>query len=133
MIDIILTIIVISSFCLGLRTLFSEGMVLHFLREPFEYEQHSKVMNIFRRKLQRMALSGINDLTKKRKQYVRWSDRLSLFLKPFLLCVVCFSSVWGGTVFILLHGFHLAEVPELIICCVSSAFVIKIINDHVDF
>ena len=131
LIDIILSTIIISMFCLGLRTLFSDGMILHFLREPFEYDSHSKVMNLFRRKLQRMALSGVDDLTKQRKRYLRLSEKLNFYLKPFLLCVICFSSVWGGSVFIVLHGLHF--IPELIICCISSAFILKLINDHVEF
>jgi hypothetical protein len=131
LIDIILTTIIISLFCLGLRTVFSDGMIFHFLREPFEYDTHSKVMNVFRRKLQRIALSGTDDLTKQRKRYLRLSEKLNIYLKPFLLCVICFSSVWGGSVFIALHGLHF--IPELIISCISSAFIIKLISDHVEF
>ena len=98
LIDILLTIIIIVLFCLGLRTLFCEGMILHFVRKPFENMK---------------------------------SPAWNYILKPVVLCVVCFASVWGGTVFILLHGF--LPVIELIICCVSSAFLIHIINDKMDW
>jgi hypothetical protein len=36
-------------------------------------------------------------------------------------------------VFISLHGSPLSNLPQLIISCISSAFVIKVINDKVDF
>lgn len=95
LIDIILTIIIQSLFCLGFRVLLSEGMILHFLRRPFENMKYPNIL-----------------------------------LKPILLCVVCFSSFWGGIVFIYMHGLLL---PELFLCCISSAFVIKFVNDKVDW
>ena len=129
--DIILTIAIITLFCLGLRTLFSSGMILHFMREPFEFEEESKLMNFLKRKVQSAALQGTENLHNRRKKFAKLSERISFFLKPFLLCVICFSSVWGATVFMVLHGLH--HIPEMFICCISSAFVIKIINDHVEF
>lgn len=95
LLDILLTIAIQVLFCLGLRQLLSEGMILHFIRKPFE--------------------------NKKRNHWI---------LKPFILCVVCFSSVWGGSVFIALHGF--LPIP-LIISCVSTAFIIRVINDKMDW
>jgi len=101
LIDILLTIVLIAAFCLGLRTLMSDGQIFHSIRAP-----HAK------------------------RKYAKWYD---VILKPLILCVVCFSSVWGGAVFVALHGLHLTTVPELIICCVSSTFIIKVINDKVDW
>ena len=98
LIDILLTIAIISLSCLGLRTLMSDGQILHFIRKPYENRKRPPV-----------------------------------YLKPLILCVICFSSVWGGSVFIALHGITLADAPYLIIACVSSSFVIKIVNDHVEF
>lgn len=129
LVDIILSIVLISLFCLGLRTLFSDGMIFHFLREPFEYDGESKVMNFLRRKLQRRALKGENGIQQVRRDYVKVSDRINYILKPFLICVICFSSFWGGLVFIYLFGMRW----EIILCCVSSAFIIKFINDKVEF
>lgn len=97
LIDILLTTIIITLFCFGVRTLFSDGMILHWVRKPYE--------------------------NKKRPGKYDW------MLKPFILCVVCFASVWGGGVFVSLHGLHW----EIIICCVSATFIIKVINDKVEF
>src|SRR3990167_10622598 len=95
--EILITIIIQSLFCLGLRVLFSEGQILHFIRKPFAHAD-LKPLTLF-------------------------------ILKPIVICVICFSSVWGGAVFILLNGF---QPVELIISCVSTAFILKIVNDKVD-
>lgn len=100
--DILLTILVQVLFCAGLRVLMSEGQILYFLRRPFEFED-------------------------KRAKFPKW---LLFINTPFVVCVVCFSSVWGGAVFIGLHG--LLPIP-LIICCTSTAFILKLINDKVDW
>lgn len=99
LVDILLTIGIQVLFCLGLRQLLSDGMILHFIRKPFENKK-------------------------------RLTSFASFVLKPFILCVVCFSSVWGGSVFIALHGF--LPIP-LIISCVSTAFIIRVINDKMDW
>lgn len=101
LVEILLTIFIQLLFCLGLRTLMSDGMILYSIRQP-----HAK------------------------RKYAKWYD---VILKPLILCVICFSSVWGGAVFIGLHGLHLAHLPALIITCVSSAFILKIVNDKVDW
>ena len=129
LIDIILNIILISVFCLGIRTLLSDGMILHFLREPFEYDGESKVMNFLKRKIQRRALRGENGLQVVRRDYTKISNKISFLLKPILLCVICFSSFWGSTVFVVVNGF---QIKELIICCIGATFIIKFVNDKVD-
>ena len=48
LIDALGTIVLISVFCLGIRVLLSDGMIFHFIREPFEYEKDSKMMNFMR-------------------------------------------------------------------------------------
>lgn len=128
--DILLTIVIQVLFCLGWRVLLSDGQIFHFIRYPFEHEKDSKINNYYRSKLRQYVLSSDKDVYAMRKGYIEKSRKLSLILKPFILCVVCFSSVWGGSVFVAMHG--LLPIP-LIICCVCSAFVIKVINDKVDF
>lgn len=127
--QIILTIIVQVLFCLGLKTIMSKGMIFHFIKRPFEYEPDSKTMNFLREIIQRRALAGEEGLLELRREYTKLSKNLSFFLKPILLCVVCFSSFWGGLVFIFLHGFKY----ELIICCISSAFLLQFVNEKIDF
>lgn len=119
LLDIILTVIIQVLFCAGVRVLLSEGMLLHFIRKPFQYDHHKEVMNF-------LLKWGIAPSDRDYK----YSKVLHFALKPFLLCVVCFSSVWGGSVFIGLHG--LLPVP-LIISCVSTAFILRVINDKVDW
>lgn len=131
--EILLTILIQVLFCLGLRTILSEGQIFHFIREPFEYDSESKVMNFLKRRLQRKALRGDEGLQQTRRNYVKLSNRISVLMKPFVICVICFSSVWGGAVFIALHGLHLAEVIFLIISCISTAFILKVVNDKVDW
>lgn len=129
LIEILLTIILISSFCLGLRTIMSEGQLIHFIREPFEYERDSKMMNFLRRKLQRISLNQYENLNQIRKRYCKKSQMLGYILKPFLLCVVCFPSFWGSILFLFLHGIKW----EWVICIISSTFLIKAVNDKVDW
>lgn len=127
--QIILTIIVQVLFCLGLKTIMSEGMILNFIKKPFEYQPDSKTMNFLRDRLQRRALKGEEGLLEVRRQYTKLSNKIAFFLKPILLCVVCFSSFWGGLVFIFLHGLQY----EIILCCISSAFLLQFVNENIDF
>lgn len=119
LIDILLTIAIQSLFCLGVRQLLSEGMIFHFIRKPFQYDRHKEVMNIFLK-------WGIGYL----ERDINNSKVLNYILKPFILCVVCFSSVWGGAVFVAIHGF--LPIP-LVICCISTAFILRFINDKMDW
>lgn len=130
LVEILLTIIVQVLFCLGFRTLLSDGQIFHFIRKPFEFED-SKLMNFLKERLRRRVLISTDNAYQTKKHYERVSNRISWCLKPFIICVVCFSSVWGGAVFIVLHGLH--HLPELIISCISSAFILKFINDKVDW
>lgn len=130
LVELLLTIVVQVLFCGGLRVLLSDGQILHFIRKPFEYEEGSKIMNFLRERLRKKVLISANDPQKLRKKYQSVSAKIGVILKPFILCIVCFSSVWGGSVFIALHGF--LPIP-LFISCVSTAFILKIINDHVEF
>ena len=116
------TIILQSLFCLGFRTLMCDGMIFHFLRKPFEYDNGYKIINILRKN----CCYTQDDKAKR----IFFSKIIVNLLKPFILCVVCFSSVWGSIVFISLNGFMF---KELIICCISTAFILKFINDKVDF
>ena len=127
--EILLTIIIQTLFCAGLRVLLSDGQIFHFIRKPFEYDPDSKLMNIYRERLRKRVLISTNDAYKLRKHYEKLSNRMSYILKPFILCVICFSSFWGASVFIALHWVRW----EIILCCISTAFILKVLNDKVDF
>lgn len=113
--DILWTIIIQTLFCLGFRTLLSEGMILHFIRKPFEIGKYG-MLNIFKNKCNA-------------EKYIRIGNNINFILKPILICVICFSSFWGGLVFLFLNGFKW----EILICCISTAFVIRFINDKMDW
>lgn len=130
-ITIIIWTVIIALFCLGWRTVISEGQLLHFLREPFEYSEGSKMINFLKRIVQKAALRGETNLIQKKKYYEKLSNRITWFLKPFLLCVICFASAWGVTLFITFNG--LAYWREMIVACVSAAFLIKVLNDKIDW
>lgn len=130
MVNILLSTVIITLFCLGWRTVISPGQLLHFLREPFEYEGDSKVINFLKRRLQRRALAGVEGITQLRKDYVKLSNRITWIMKPLVICVICFSSAWGSTIFVTINGW---QIREMIIACVSAAFLIKIIHAKVDW
>lgn len=128
--EIILTVLIQSLFCLGWRVVISEGQILYFIRKPFEFEKDSKINNYYRNKLRQYVLQSDENVYAMRKECIEKSRVMSIWLKPFILCVICFSSVWGGAVFVAMHGF----LPiQLIVCCISTAFILKIVNDKVDW
>lgn len=129
LIDILLSTLIITGFCLGFRTIISDGQILHFIRRPFEFED-SKMMNFLKDRLRNKVLSGLENPHATKKKYEKLSNRIAWCLKPFVICVICFSSAWGSTVFLYINGFYL---PEMVISCISSAFILKIINDKVDW
>lgn len=130
LLDVLLSTTIITIFCLGFRTILSEGQILHFIRRPFEFED-SKMMNVFKWRMQKRFLSSEEDIIQIKRKYERHSNRLAVILKPLILCVICFSSAWGATIFLSLNGVDF--IKELFISCISAAFLIKVINDKVDW
>jgi len=49
---------------------------------------------------------------------------------PLVWCVICFASFWGSICFITLNGIM---IREMIIACISSTFLLKIVSDNVEF
>lgn len=122
--DLLLTILATSLFCCGLTIATSEGMVLYFLRKPF---------NILQKKVEEWALVNYHNHKVENVLYLA---------KPLLLCTACMGSFWGIIIFGTLHGIDAAvriiyiHIPfpdlllplplisgKLIICCVCSCFV----------
>lgn len=115
------TLFCMISFCLGLDKIMSEGNLLYFLRKPFEnlYDEIENKKKIYedlkpwRRSHELIELeSQITGL--KLKYYIA---------KPLVLCITCFASIWGGSVFVALNGLNENLLPYLIISCVSSAYI----------
>lgn len=90
-------------------------------------------MYFLRERLRKRTLNGETNPASLRKKYISQSAIIRTLLKPFLICVVCFTSFWGSLVWININSFELSLFPELLIGCISSAFLIKVINDKVDF
>lgn len=102
------------AFCLGFRLVTDEGNLLYFLRKPFELMQDNLEMN------QELYLSLKNPIVKNRIKILK----LKLYLaKPLILCITCFGSLWGAAVFIVLNGFHIDLIPNLIINSFAASFI----------
>lgn len=108
------------AFCLGWRIVTDEGMLLYFIRKPFEH--HFKQIEV---------TEGLIELrTKLEKSLVgklKWQLLRHKFIimvgKPFVLCITCFASVWGITVFVALNGLEQDLVAPLILNCFAAAFI----------
>ncbi len=98
MIDILLMITVISLWCCGFRAITGEGMILYFLRQPFESKDG--VMNLFQPHIERYKKRNHQpypdvylDRTKRRTEVLKY------IMKPFILCVTCMSSIHGTFIY----------------------------------
>ncbi len=105
-------------FCLGLNKIMEEGQLLNFLRKPFE-AMHDEI-ETKEELLKWMTCSS--DILNGKLRILKLKIKYYL-AKPFVLCITCFASVWGGSVFITLNGIDEALLSFLIISCVSSAFI----------
>jgi hypothetical protein len=109
-----ITLFFTVAFCLGWRIITDEGNLLYFIRKPFENIPDQLELN------EELYLSVKNPVVKNRIKILK----LKLyFAKPFILCITCFSSIWGTVVYIALNGIDLNHVPHLIINCISAAFI----------
>lgn len=102
------------AFCLGWRIITDEGNLLYFIRKPFEdlednLEMHENLYNSFK-----------EAAILKRMKFLKIKIYLS---KPFILCITCFASLWGAAVFVTLNGFHVNQIPNLIINSISASFI----------
>ena len=115
-----ITLFWIVAFCLGWRIVTDEGQLLHFIRKPFDDNYN--------------ALEQINERLEHFKRYdktlvagLKWTllkhKLINYIGKPFVLCITCFASIWGVTVFVALNGLTIDLIPTLIITCVSASFI----------
>lgn len=82
----------ISLFCIGLHIVMGEGMLLHFIRKPYDrnYDKLEVITNEIK--------SGFRN---KDGEYWRRTI-IEVLLKPVIGCVVCYSSFWT----IVWHGLY---------------------------
>jgi hypothetical protein len=141
--QILLTIITISAFCLGFRTITDDGMIFGFIRSPFLYvretlkdlkEKIEKEKNILKLwESVGTVEEKCFDRTKNKKE-IEWTieclkdekvlfQTLAYIMKPIIGCCACFASVWGLFVFYTLNGLSIDLWKEIIICCTSASFL----------
>jgi len=98
-------IVIASLFCVGLAVSSEEGMVLHFLKKPFlNLDYKIEVANTF-----------------KFKTRVKFLKFLQWISKPLIMCVTCYGSIWGGSVYIALNGFD--SITNLVIHIFAVAYL----------
>jgi hypothetical protein len=129
--QILLTIITISAFCLGLRTITDDGMILWFARKPYDYTTkilQTIAVDIYNNKKLRESCG------KEKQIEIQWTldclrtekiffKVLLYLMKPIIGCCACFASVWGLFVFYSLNGLSTDLWKEIIICCISASFI----------
>ena len=148
MIDILLMVIIISLWCCGFRAITGEGMILYFLRQPFESNDNG-IMNIFKARLEAIEIdegllytdvpvSGLPkeehnrrqteitlDAKRARNKLKDISSTVAYIMKPFILCVTCMSSIHGTFIY-----WWIAPVfdPQVwLISIIAAAFVNSIL------
>ena len=115
-----ITLFWIVAFCLGWRIVTDEGQLLHFIRKPFDDNY-----NFYETILQRIEHFERYDksLVPSLKKTILKHKLINYIGKPFILCITCFASIWGVTVFVALNGLTVDLIPTLIITCISASFI----------
>lgn len=108
-------------FCLGWRIVTDEGQILYFIRKPFDDAFTNKDCTEERLKLahqinNKSLADALNKTLLKHKLIIAIG-------KPFVLCITCFSSVWGVSVFISLNGISDRLTVAMILNSFSAAFL----------
>lgn len=101
------TTLLISLFCVGFKLVTEDGMLLYFLHKPFE-NLHIDVKNNAKK-------FGKNS-RKYKLSYFKW-----YVMKPIILCVTCFASVWGSLIWVSIYGFHFPI--QWVITIVSASYL----------
>jgi hypothetical protein len=127
--QLILTIFITALFCNGWNIITDKGKLLYFIRKPFDNamdnidQTESKIQLLSQFKNNKYHL----DYLKKR---LLFNKALYYIGKPFVLCITCYSSIWGFSVFVALNGLHIDTIPHLIINSVSAAYLNTLIYKH---
>jgi hypothetical protein len=93
--ELLLQSLVISLFCVGLRIVSGPGMILYFLRMPFEWAKENN------------------------KHYLVFA------LKPFIGCIGCMGSVWTLVISLVYFEISLYTIPQILIVCGLNAIIHK--------
>ena len=104
--ELLIQSIIISLFCVGLRIVSGQGMILWFLRFPYIYLQVLKEEN---------ELKPAGTI-------------LHYILKPVIGCVTCMSSVWGVTLSYIYYELNLKTILVIFIVAYLNTFLYNV-ND----
>lgn len=105
-------------FCLGWRIVTSEGQILYFIRKPFDaidLDYDNEKLGLAKRFDKSLVDELKRSLLKHKLMYY--------FGKPFVLCITCFASIWGVTVFVALNGLTKDLIIPLILNSFSASFI----------
>lgn len=108
-------------FCLGWRIVTDEGQILYFIRKPFDDAFTDKDYTEERLKLahqinNKPLADALNKTLLKHKLIITIG-------KPFVLCITCFASIWGVSVFVALNGLDEHLIIPLVLNCFCAAFL----------
>lgn len=113
-------------FCLGWRIvtdgdLVNGGQILYFIRKPFD-----KIIADHDELLERIKLANHisnKPLVKILSRTLLKHKLIVIFGKPFVLCITCFASIWGVSVFVALNGLNEHLIIPLILNCFAASFI----------
>ena len=118
----IFTLYCMVGFALGWRIITSPGKLLYFIRAFFEGIE--KDLDIFD---SRISVAKSFDKSNSEIQELKVKRGITAIIyaigTPLVLCITCFASVWGVSVFGALNGLSVALLPYLVIACLSAAFI----------
>jgi len=108
--EILIKALIISLFCVGLRIISGPGMLLYFLRMPYEYYKNYGVW---------AKHFEMNESFELPQSAIRRYNLASYLLKPIIGCGTCMASVW--TIVIELGYYNTFTIQSVIIAFVVAA------------
>ncbi len=119
--QLLYTIFITTLFCLGWSVVTNTNNILYFIRKPFD----NAINNIdeIEAKIELIKKFGDIKLLRRLNGQLYFNNAMYYIGKPFVLCITCYSSIWGVSVFVALNGLTLNTTPHLIINSISAAFL----------
>lgn len=101
---------IVSLFCFGLYITTEEGMLLHFLKKPYD-RNYEKLELAKQRKLAGFS-SPLGEIKRR--------TILDAILTPIIGCIICFGSFWTLVWYTLFYGFSMPHILVLSMFIVSG-------------
>ena len=131
--EILINSLIISLFCVGLRLVTEDGMILDFIRKPYEMlskavyrqERFVKLIYIRRNKNPLIDLRYANSVDWKRY----FNKKIIYLLKPIIGCVTCMSSVWSVVIsHFFLNGIEKQTLLIIFVVACLNTWIYKLID-----